>query len=208
MCCLISGEPTEDPTGRLKVFHGQKFQASMMEAPCAGGCGTMLWFCGQFIPVTCGCTQYALRKKVLGGDMSKYTCFQGYFNLCCCIKAGNCCEKDCPDLCLFCEACICNGAAISASRAYVMDKYQLSSDPCDYRLIRINNCLQMLACVCNILAIFIAELRQLADLINRIADLFYHCVSGCMTSQVAFEVNYQNTAAPPVQVAYPTNESP
>ena len=51
---------------------------------------------------------------------------------------------------------------MSASRNYVMEKYDLSSDPCDYRLIRINNCLQMLACVCNILAIFIAEIRELA----------------------------------------------
>jgi hypothetical protein len=30
-------------------------------------------------------------------------------------------------------------------------------------------------------------------LINNIADLFYHCVSGCMTAQTAHEVNYQNT---------------
>jgi len=45
---------------------------------------------------------------------------------------------------------------------YVMEKYDLSSDPCDYRLIRINNCLQAAACICDILAIFIAELRQLS----------------------------------------------
>ncbi len=44
-----------------------------------------------------------------------------------------------------------------------MEKYDLASDPCDYRLIRINNALQILACVCNILAIFIAELRQIAQ---------------------------------------------
>ena len=43
-----------------------------------------------------------------------------------------------------------------------MEKYDLASDPCDYRLIRINNFLQALACVCNILAIFIDELRELA----------------------------------------------
>lgn len=43
-----------------------------------------------------------------------------------------------------------------------MDKYELSSDQCDYRLIRINNALQMLACVCNILAIFMAQFRDMA----------------------------------------------
>lgn len=43
-----------------------------------------------------------------------------------------------------------------------MDKYELSSDECDYRLIRINNCLQMLACFCQILAIFMAGMRDMA----------------------------------------------
>lgn len=43
-----------------------------------------------------------------------------------------------------------------------MEKYDLSSDPCDYRLIRLNNALQILACVCSVLAIFIDELRELA----------------------------------------------
>lgn len=67
-----------------------------------------------------------------------------------------------------------------------MEKYDLKSDPCDYRLIRINNCLQMLACICDIAAIFVADLRQLANLIDHIADLFYHTISGCMTAQVCF----------------------
>lgn len=43
-----------------------------------------------------------------------------------------------------------------------MEKYDLSSEPCDYRLIRINNCLQALACICTILAIFISDLKNLA----------------------------------------------
>eukprot|EP01035_Chromulina_nebulosa_P049123 gene49123-66704_t len=60
---------------------------------------------------------------------------------------------------------------------YVMEKYDLQSDPCDYRLIRINNCLQVFACVCDILAIFIDSLREVARIIDNIADLFYHCVS-------------------------------
>lgn len=67
---------------------------------------------------------------------------------------------------------------------YMMDKYDFQSDPCDYRLIRINNFLQMLACFCDILAIFIDALRPLAACIDHVADLFYHMVSGCMTAQV------------------------
>ena len=134
--------------------------------------------------------QYQLRKKVLHNDMTKYSCFrklhllytplagtsvtvssmyiwyffcsEGYFDVCCCVKAGSCGEEKCPDFCLFMEGCVCNCVAISASRTFVMEKYELSSDPCDYRLIRINNFLQMLACACSILAIFISELQQIA----------------------------------------------
>ena len=52
------------------------------------------------------------------------------------------------------------------------------------RLIRINNCLQCLACICDILAIFCSDLKACADCVHYIADCFYHCVSGCMTAQV------------------------
>ena len=137
--------------------------------------------------------QYALRSKALDGDLRKYSCFQGYFNICCCIKSGQCGEQSCPQLCLFLESCCCNCIAISATRIYVMEKYDLRSDPCDYRLIRINNCLQILSCVCDILAIFEQNLRNLAQIIDRIADLFYHMLSGCMTAQVAYELKYQHS---------------
>eukprot|EP01040_Poterioochromonas_malhamensis_P000427 gene427-460_t len=209
MCCLIPSDPIDDTTGKIRTFHGQNtFQANMMEAPCAGGLSTCCWFLGQFLPFTCCVTQYCLRRKVLEYDMSKYTCCQGYFNICC-FKAGACGEESCPDLCLCCESCFCNSFAISASRMYVMEKYDLTSDPCDYRLIRINNCLQLLACVCNILAIFVDSLRECARIIDWIANLFYHCVSGCMTAQVAYEMDYQTTrggtSQPIVQAeAYPS----
>jgi hypothetical protein len=84
------------------------------------------------------------------------------------------------------EATFCSNLAVSSSRMYVMDKYRLSSDPCDYRLIRINNCLQLLSCVCDIMAAFDRNLRNLAILIDHIADLMYHIVSSCMTAQVRY----------------------
>ena len=55
-----------------------------------------------------GCTQYCLRRKILNGDMSKYSCFQGYYTFCCCIKGGACCEDNCPNLCAFLEGCLCS----------------------------------------------------------------------------------------------------
>jgi hypothetical protein len=91
-----------------------------------------------------------------------YLPIEGQFIVCCCIQAGSCGEKSCPTLCAFAEGCICNFAAVSASRAYVMEKYDLASEPCDYRLIRINNCLQWLACICNILAMIEPAFQDLA----------------------------------------------
>jgi len=195
MCCIISGEPIEDPSGRIKTFNNvNTFQTNMLNAPCAGGCNTCCWCLGQFIPATMGCTQLMLRRKILNYDMTKYACFQGQFSFCCgCIKSGSCGEQNCPDFCAFLEGCFCNCLAVSASRNYVMERYDLTSDPCDYRLIRINNCLQALACLCSILALIDGSFRQLAQIINNISDLFYHAVSGCMTAQVSFEMDYQNS---------------
>ena len=132
------------------------------------------------------CAQYALRVKVLEGDMTRYSCFrklppspaikrtnllllpslsvapaspdsypptviracvrvctEGYFDCCCCIRAGSMGESSCPELCLCLEACCCNSLAVSASRALVMDQYDIMSDPCDNRLINFNNCIQV-----------------------------------------------------------------
>mmetsp|Transcript_39063 Transcript_39063/g.28883 ORF Transcript_39063/g.28883 Transcript_39063/m.28883 type:complete len:226 (+) Transcript_39063:53-730(+) len=195
MCCIISGDPIDDPSGRIKTFGGpNRFQTNMLNAPCAGGCGTCCWCMGQFIPITGGCTQYLLRRKVLNYDMTKYSCFQGKFSFCCgAVEADACGERNCPDFCAFLEGCCCNCLAVSASRIYVMEKYDLQSDPCDYRLIRINNFLQMLSCLCDILALFNGNFRQIARIVDHIADLFYHTISGCMTAQTSFEVDYQNS---------------
>ena len=77
MCCLINGEPIEDPNGRLKTFNSSnRFQKSMLDAPFADSYKSCGWFCGQFFPCTCGLAQYLLRKKVLHDDMTKYSCFR------------------------------------------------------------------------------------------------------------------------------------
>lgn len=143
---LISDEVAK--TGRLYRDSGGLFQTNIANACWADGTTSCAWCLCQFIPLTSPCTQYFLRKKVLDNDMSKYVCFQGHFNFCCGLIGPNKCgEKSCPDLCLCCEAICCNGLAVSASRMTVMDQYDLRSDPCDNRLIRFNNCLQMVSTV-------------------------------------------------------------
>lgn len=91
---------------------------------------------------------------------------------------------------------MCNCVAVSASRIYVMEKYNLASDPCDYRLMRINNCIQLLACFCDIAAIFDRNLRDCARIVDCVADVSYHIMSGCMTAQVAYEMDYQTSHFP------------
>ena len=175
----------------------------MCKACCVDGHKSCLWCCFQFIPCTSPCTQYCLRSKVLDGDMKKYSCFQGQFSFCCgTIAAGKCSESSCPELCLCCESTCCNGAAVSASRMTVMDQYDLRSDPCDNRLLRFSNCLQWLSCICWVLAFIDGTFEECARIIDLIADIVYHTISGCMTAQVAYEIDYQKAQGNQGDAAY------
>ena len=62
-----------------------------------------------------------------------------------CFRAGTLGERDCPSLCLCCESFLCVGPGMSSSRIMVMDQYGLRADPCDNRVIRLTNCLQILS---------------------------------------------------------------
>ncbi|KAJ1489403.1 hypothetical protein T484DRAFT_1780286 [Baffinella frigidus] len=87
-------------------------------------------------------TSMYLRYKALNEEMSHYSCCQGYYD-CMCWQAGTLGEKSCPWPCLFLEAFVCPSCAISATRALMMDTRNIQPDPCDARLIRINNALQV-----------------------------------------------------------------
>jgi hypothetical protein len=183
------------------------FQTTMSEACCFDQPNSCYWCLCQSSGVCAPCTQYQLRSKVLDGDMSKYSCFQGQFTICCCIKAGACQEKSCPEVCLLCESTCCNAAALSASRITVMDQYDLQSDPCDIRIIRFNNCCQMLSCFCHVLAVIVPEVRDCAKIIDTIADIVYAVVSGCMTAQVANELNFhKGLGSSPQGISAPVND--
>ena len=77
---------------------------------------------------------------------------------------------------------------MSASRLYVMDLYDLRSDPCDNKMIRFTNCLMVMACVCDCLAICIKELRECALCLRTVANCIFYCTLGCMAGQVNREV--------------------
>ena len=69
-----------------------------------------------------------------------------------------------------------------------MDKYDLQSDPCDRRIIRFNNCIQMLACICHLAAMFDPSFRDLANILDLIADIVFYTTAGCMHAQVHYEL--------------------
>eukprot|EP00736_Rhodelphis_marinus_P005417 Rmarinus@m.11427 len=163
-----------------------EFKVTMMKAPCEEP-GI---FCAAALCAPCMACH--TRKKVLDGDLSKYTCCQGYMDCAmgpCKFTAGETChEKDCPEMCLCLESCCCLGLSVSSTRNYVMDQRQLHSDPCDRRIIRCNNFLQMLACVCDIIYAVSGECREGRDLIRCIADLVFCATQACMQAQVLHEV--------------------
>jgi len=180
MCCLCSDDPVEgDPYAQ-----GVAFKTSMMDAPCKDPC------CCCVACICPWCTAFALRRTVLADDMSKYLCCQGYFD-CCCFKAGTLGESNCPTCCLCLEAVCCLSCAVSATRIYAMDQKGLQSDPCDRRLIRCNNCVQLLSCICDILAICIEQLRPCAQLLDTIRHILYCSIQACMQAQVHYE--YKDT---------------
>jgi len=132
--------------------------------------------------------RYDLRKKALGGSLEEYTCCQGYIWPMS-SRAGQCGEKSSPECCLCLEACFCAGCSMSATRFLVMDAKNIKSDPCDNRIIRFNNWLQLISCVCQILALFDETFRDAADIIRLIAELVFCITMGCMTAQLYYEMD-------------------
>ena len=125
-----------------------KYQITMGDACCKAPCCCLLGGC----PFSFLCTQLHMRHKVLnhiapGSNWDHYVCCQGYTGSCCCFHPGACCETDFPRTCMCVEACCCAGLAVSSTRFVVMDHYKLMADECDNKLIRFNNCLQILSCV-------------------------------------------------------------
>lgn len=167
-----------------RLQNANRWKVLMKDAPVE----ETLWCCyGAFCPM---CAAYQLRTRALGYNMQNYSCCQGYMQFCC-ISPGNLGEKSCPELCLCAEVCCCLSCSISATRFLVMDEYSIVSDPCDNRIIRFNNFMQILSCVLNLLAICIEELRDAAQIVDLIAKIVYMITFGCMAAQMKSELEFR-----------------
>jgi len=138
--CFDDGPETTPPGGG--------WQLAMISTPVR----VPLKFC--FYTACAPCGQWWMRKKLLGGDMSKYKLWQGYHDGPVClarrcpgapftIEAGTYGESQCPEAFLAAEVC-CLGCAWSVccsfdvNRQMIKDQRNLGNDPTENR---VNNCI-------------------------------------------------------------------
>ncbi|KAJ1449360.1 hypothetical protein M885DRAFT_535977 [Pelagophyceae sp. CCMP2097] len=174
----------------------------MGEAPFKSPCCCLLGGC----PFSFLCTTMHMRYKVLnhvapGSEWDNYVCCQGYAPACCCFAPGKCCEKELPRTCMCCEAWCCAGFAVSSSRFVLMDQYSFVADECDNRLVRFNNCIQILSCICHVAAMFNKDMRDLAQIVDCIADVVFLSTAGCMNAQINYEIDYREKLGSPNQLS-------
>jgi len=93
------------------------------------------------------------------------------------------------------EAILCECVAISATRIYVQIEREIVTDPCDNRLIRCNNCIQLLSCICHILAVISDTFELAACILDVIADVTYCVIQACMQAQTHLELERHPTPA-------------
>ena len=57
---------------------------------------------------------------------------------------------------LILEGCCCPMFSLSIARIHLMDMKQVQPDPCDWQIIACSNCLQCIACILDIIAMFVS----------------------------------------------------
>ena len=83
--------------------------------------------------------------------------------------------------------------SLSIARIHLMDKKQARPDPCDWQIIQCSNCLQLISCILDIVAMVMPQAQDLAEIVGIIVDLFTMSVGGCMGAQVYHEINLDPT---------------
>ena len=168
-----------------------RYGVGLKDACCAEPCCCII----SMIGVPFGCTACWARKAVLDkyhNGLDDYTCCQGYLGQCCCVDTRECCKGSGLGLCL--EGFCCPVFSISLARIHIMHTKQIRPDPCDYQLIACSNCLQLVSCILDIVAIFFEPARDFAQLLDFVVDLFTCSIAGCMAAQVHHEIKKDNEA--------------
>lgn len=199
-CCCFSSEPVHDDGkgGKYSIKGDHEWKLRLMSAPC-----------DSMFPCVCGCvcpclTACVLRKEALNTvhpdhGMEHYQCFQGNKLCGCCCECCITCSRA-PPLrypCLCVESMLCPGMSINSSRMYLQHEYSIMSDPCDNRLIRFNNCMQCLSCICTCLACVtrLQAVEQGACIFDLLSCVVHSCTIGCMAAQVNDECEHRRELA-------------
>jgi len=219
--CLCSDVPPE----RVKAKNGQKqaqygavmnmqsnqntFGVDLKSA----WCQEPLACCCFTFGAPCGFTACWTRSKVLDTyveGISDFKCCQGYIPPCCGVSFDGCCPGSILGLC--CEGCCFPVLSVSIARIHLMDIKRIKPDPCDWQIIQCSNCLQLVSCILDIVAVFFEPVTYLATLVDCIADAFTFSVAGCMGAQVYHEITKDAelkfkgqpvAVMPPIAMAYP-----
>jgi len=88
------------------------------------------------------CASYSLRKRAIGGDMSRYICCAGYMPC-----SGRCGESKCPSCCLCAETFFCFAQSVMGTRWMLQDQMQIQNTKCDNCLIGTMVALQYVSCI-------------------------------------------------------------
>jgi hypothetical protein len=153
-CIWICGSPIAFPLIFLfpappeSTPPGGGWQISMLSAPCKAPIQCCLF------TACCPCGQWYLRRRALGGDMTKYKLWQGYHDgpqcmarVCpgapCTITAGTYGESNCPEAFLCLEVWVLGGVwstccAFDVTRRLMKDERHLGDDPTE---VRVNKCI-------------------------------------------------------------------
>lgn len=188
LCAWMDGSPHPDDPHKSYEQYGKQWETDMMHSPCNNCKG---FCCAAWFPC---CFSMHLRTVALQGDMTKYSCCQGYFCDRCCAPCNDM-AQNCPSFCLCIEAFVFHSCAISATRIYVQEERQITTDPCDNRLIRFNNCVQLLACIFHLFANHNEICNLLATIFDFASDVVYCTIQACMQAQTHHELTLHPTAA-------------
>ncbi|XP_063928094.1 uncharacterized protein LOC135141179 [Zophobas morio] len=127
------------------------------------------------------CAQFYQRKRILGGDLERYTCCGG--EICApCISWTDGLVKKAPECCLCTEILCCFYCSVGASRIMLQRKFHIRNTKFEDFLLILAF---ILSYVVMILSIFFPIPREVDCLI----DCFYCCLFSCFQSQQEHELD-------------------
>ncbi|KAM7276932.1 hypothetical protein ACFE04_018798 [Oxalis oulophora] len=146
------------------------------------------------------CVSYALRKRALHYDMTRYVCCAGYMSC-----SGRCGESRCPEFCLATEVLCCFPNSVSSTRFLLQDELNIHTTKCDNCIIGFMFCLQQLACIFSIVAAFSDndEIEDASQVLNCLADTAYLSVCACMQTQHKVEMDKRDGKFGPQPLGVP-----